>query len=201
MLIGAVIWYSYSAEETRQKGFEFGNKLSQIQDEVRQLQMSFNSKITQWNEGDITTEELLEYADSHVLDLSNVVTNYDTLVPPSQFSASVNLFKLSTDRQLESDRYYIEWIKTGLDSNRIRSDSLLQESFDFEMMALGEFNRAKLGYTEYDESEKFQAPDIDIKKVNMIWENMKENCHLMEQSEDVDLCLNQADTWKRDHIP
>lgn len=201
LLIVIIVWYSYSSEQTRQKGFEFGNKLSQIQEKVKQLQINFNSKITQWEEGDLTIHELSNHADSHLENLSIIVESYDTLEPPPQFSASVDLFRLSTISQLESDRYYIEWIKTNTNSHKIRSDSLLQESFDFELLALGEFNMAKLGYTEYDDlPEQFQAPDKNmLNTINKIWENMREKCHL--ESQDAESCLNQADKWKADHTP
>lgn len=203
ILIGLIIWYAYSAEQTRQQGFEFGNDLLNIQEEVKQLQINFNSKLTQWDEGDLTKQELLEYADSHFENLSDVVNSYDNLAPPSQFLASVNLFKLSTSSQLESDKNYIEWIKTGKNSDRIRSDSLLQESFDFEILALGEFNKAKLGHTEYDDApEKFQEPDVNItNKVNKIWINMKEKCQLMQSQEDIQICISEADAWKTEHMP
>ena len=204
VIIGAVVFYNYSAEQTRQRGFEFGNELLQLQEEVMQLQADFNSKITQWSEGDLMTQDLLEYAELHLENLGMAVKSYADLDPPSQFLASVDLFQLSTDSQLESDRYYVEWIKTGKDSNRIKSDSLLQESFDFEMLALGEFNRAKLGYTEYEDGpEKFEAPDVDIaNKVSKIWENMKEKCHLEGSSQqDIDSCIDQAKSWKAQHMP
>lgn len=203
-IIGAVIWYSYSAEQTRQKGFDFGNELSQIQEDVKRLQTDFNSKITQWDEGDLETQELLEHANSHFEELADVIEHYDHLNPPTQFSASVELFKLSTDSQLQSDMHYIEWIKAGQESDKIRSDSLLQASFDFEMLALGEFNKAKLGYKEYDgEPGKFEPPDPDISnKVNKIWLNMKEECNLNPSSqEDLDQCVRQADAWRTEHLP
>lgn len=204
LIIGAVVWYSYSAEQTRQKGFDFGNELSQIQEDVKRLQIDFNSKITQWDEGDLNTQELLEHANSHFEELADVIERYDRLTPPTQFSASVELFKLSTDSQMQSDRNYIEWIKSGQESDKIRSDSLLQESFDFEMLALGEFNKAKLGYKEYEgERGKFEAPDSDISnKVNKIWLNMKEECNLNPSSqEDLDQCISQADAWRVEHLP
>ena len=204
VIIGAVIWHSYSAEQTRQEGFDFGNELSQIQEDVKRLQIDFNSKITQWDEGDLKTQDLLEHANLHFEELVKVIERYDRLTPPTQFSASVELFKLSTDSQLQSDRHYIEWIKTSQESDKIRSDSLLQESFDFEMLALGEFNKAKLGYKEYDgEPGKFEAPDSDISnKVNKIWLNMKEECGLNTSSqEDLDQCISQADAWRAEHLP
>lgn len=203
VIIGAVIGYNYSAEQTRQRGFEFGNELSGIQEEVKQLQIKFNSKITQWDEEELETRELLDYANLHFEDMEDIIKRYDKLLPPSQFTASVDLFKLSTSSQLQSDRHYIEWIKVGQESDKIRSDSLLQTSFDYEILALGEFNKAKMGYIEYDgQPAKFEAPDMDItEKVDKIWKNMVKECHVDYVDEVLDLCIDQADAWRIEHLP
>ena len=52
-LIGAIIGYNYYISQINQKGLQFGNELQQIQDEVKQMQNDFYSKITQWEEGTI----------------------------------------------------------------------------------------------------------------------------------------------------
>ena len=145
IIIGAIAGYNYSVDQTKQKGLKFGNELQQIQEEVKQLQTEFNSKITQWEEEDLSQQELSEYSKNHIEKLQNVILKYDDLIPPKQFASSVELFKLSTQAQLDSDKEFIEWIKTSDDSHNIRSDSLLQESFEYEMRALGEFNAAKSG--------------------------------------------------------
>jgi len=145
IIIGAIAGYNYSVDQTKQKGLRFGNELQQIQEEVKQLQTEFNSKVIQWKEGDLSQQELSEYSKTHVEKLQNVILKYDDLIPPKQFAPSVELFKLSTQTQLDSDKEFIEWIKTNDDSHKIRSDSLIQESFEYEMTALGEFNAAKVG--------------------------------------------------------
>jgi len=145
IIIGAIAGYNYSVDQTKQKGLRFGNELQQIQEEVKQLQTEFNSKVIQWKEGDLSQEELSEYSKTHVEKLQNVILKYDGLIPPKQFAPSVELFKLSTQTQLDSDKEFIEWIKTNDASHKIRSDSLIQESFEYEMTALGEFNAVKAG--------------------------------------------------------
>ncbi len=145
IIIGAIAGYNYSVDQTKQKGLRFGNELQQIQEEVKQLQTEFNSKVIQWKEGDLSQQELSEYSKTHIEKLQNVILKYDDLIPPKQFAPSVELFKLSTQTQLDSDKEFIEWIKTNDDSHKIRSDSLIQESFEYEMTALGEFNAAKVG--------------------------------------------------------
>lgn len=145
IIVGAIVAYNYSYDQTRQKGFKFGNELQQIQEEVKQAQIQFDSKITQWKEGDLSLEELLDYSEIHLDNMQNEILKYDKLNPPAQFTPSVELFKLSTQAQLDSDKEFIEWIKTNDESHSIRSDSLLQESFEYEMLALGEFNSVKAG--------------------------------------------------------
>ncbi len=145
IIIGAIAGYNYSVDQTKQKGLKFGNELQQIQEDVKQLQTEFNSKIAQQKEGDLSQQELSEYSKNHIEKLQNVILKYDDLIPPKQFASSVELFKLSTQAQLDSDMEFIEWIKTSDESHKIRSDSLIQESFEYEMMALGEFNAAKSG--------------------------------------------------------
>lgn len=145
IIIGAIAGYNYSVDQTKQKGFRFGNELQQIQEDVKQLQTEFNSKVIQWKEGDLSQQELSEYSKTHVEKLQSVILKYDGLIPPKQFAPSVELFKLSTQTQLDSDEEFIEWIKTNDTSHKIRSDSLIQESFEYEMTALGEFNAVKVG--------------------------------------------------------
>ncbi len=54
VILVAVISYNYSADQTKIKGFNFGNELQRIQDEVKKLQNDFESKTIQWQEGDLT---------------------------------------------------------------------------------------------------------------------------------------------------
>jgi len=59
---------------------------------------------------------------------------------PQPFVSAVELFKLSAETQLESDKYMIEWVSTSDDTTLIRSDQLLHQSFEYEQAALLEFN-------------------------------------------------------------
>jgi hypothetical protein len=145
IIVSSIAGYNYSIDQNKQKGFKFGNDIQKIQEEVKQLQTEFDSQVTQWKEGDLTQQELLENSKTHIEKMQNLILKYDGLTPPKQFAPSVELFKLSTQTQLDSDKEFIEWIMTNDTSHTIRSDSLLQESFEYEMSALGEFNAAKAG--------------------------------------------------------
>lgn len=213
LIIVGIIAYNYSADQTKQKGLQFGNELSQIQQDVADLQMKFYSEKTQWDEGDISKEELLEYYEKHVKEFEEIISKYDELSPPELFKSSVELFKISSKTQLESDVEYIKWIKTGDDSAKVRSDTQIQEAYEYENLGLMEFQSAKKGIKNYDETEKFSAPQIGIKqKVIEISENMKENCDLEFKNESNEFdsdqievewfnCFNEAEEWKKTHLP
>lgn len=95
------------------------------------------------DEGTIEKEEFLEFGETHTKKMQEILKSYELLSPPESFAKSVKLFKTSTEKQLESDQYLIEWIATNDTAHKIRSDLLLQESFENEMAGLVLFNEAK----------------------------------------------------------
>ncbi|MBA4452244.1 MAG: hypothetical protein H2B00_05010 [Nitrosopumilaceae archaeon] len=144
-IVAGIILYNYSAEQTRQKGFVFGNDLEKIQDDVKDLQTQFYSKKAQWEEGSITKDELFQFYEKHVEEFEKIILRYDNLVPPETFKPAVDLLKLSSETQLDSDKQYIEWMKTGDESYKVRSDSQYQQSLEYEMTGLVEYYSAKTG--------------------------------------------------------
>ena len=213
LIIGSIIAYNYSADQTKQKGFQFGNELAQIQQDVTELQIKFYSEKTKWDEGDISKEELLIHYEDHLDKFEQVIYRYDALETPELFKSSVELFKISSQTQLESDVEFIKWIMTGDESAKIRSDAQIQEAYEYENLGLGEFQSAKKGIKNYDESEKFSAPQNGVKqKVIQIFENMKNQCDLEFKNEMSEFdsqgievewfnCINDAEKWKNEHLP
>jgi len=144
-IIVGIVSYNYSAEQTRQKGFVFGNDLEKIQTDVKDLQTKFYSKQEQWEEETITRDELFEYYEKHVENFEKIITRYDDLDTPESFQSAVDLLKLSSQTQLDSDIQYIEWMKTGDDSYKVRSDSQYQQALEYEMTGLVKYYSAKTG--------------------------------------------------------
>lgn len=144
-IIIGIISYNYSAEQTRQKGFVFGVELEKIQTNVKDLQTQFYSQKAQWEEGTITKEELLQYYEIHVEEFEEVISRYDKLEAPESFQSAVDLLKLSSESQLEADKQFIEWIRTGDESYKVRSDAQIQQSLEYEMTGLVEYYSAKTG--------------------------------------------------------
>ncbi len=213
LIIGAIIAYNYSADQTKQQGFQFGNKLAQIQQEVAELQTKFYSEKIKWDEGDITKEELLKYYEEHLIEFKKIISKYDELSIPELFESSVELFKISSETQLESDIEYIKWISTGDESAKVRSDTQIQEAYEYENLGLVEFQLAKAGIVEFDEAGKFTPTDNVLKqKVIQISENMKNKCDLEFKNEmneydsdEIEIewfnCFNEAEEWQKDHLP
>ncbi|MBS1268737.1 MAG: hypothetical protein MAG458_01471 [Nitrosopumilus sp.] len=212
-IVVAIGVYNYSLDQTKQKGLQFGVELEQIQVEVKELQTKFYSEKTRWEEGDITKEELSKFYESHVEEFEKTIAKYDMLTPPELFESSVDLLKISSETQLESDTEFIKWIKTGDESAKVRSDTQFQESLEYEMLGLVEFYSAKTGIKNYDESEDFEAPQMGLtQKVIQVAENMKRQCDNKFKNEsgnfdtdeiEIDWfnCVNDAQKWKIDHLP
>ena len=66
------------------------------------------------------------------MNLKKIISRYDNLTPPELFKSSVELFKISSETQLESDVEFIKWITTGDESAKIRSDTQIQEAYEYE---------------------------------------------------------------------
>ena len=143
IIVAMSIFFVYSNDQAKMRGEAFGKALEFIQEDLRKLTHSFDSKVSMFKQGDISKGEFLEFAEKHEREMEKIILRYNNLQIPQSFVSPVELFKLSAETQLESDRYMIEWVRTGEDAAHIRSDSLLQQSIDYEMAALAKFKLAQ----------------------------------------------------------
>ena len=139
IIIGMSIFFVYSSEQAKMRGEAFGKALEFVQDDLRKLTHSFDSKVSMFKQGDISKGEFLKFGDSHIVEMVTIIVRYDNLQIPQPFASAVELFKLSAETQLESDKLMIEWVRTGDDTTHVRSDQLLHQSFQYEQAALYEF--------------------------------------------------------------
>ena len=145
VIIGLVIAVSYHVDQAKISGQRFGINLEQIQADLKKQVSDYESKLISWKEGQITKQDMLQISENHLLELEKILERYDKLITPQTFASSVELFKRSTQTQIESDMLLKEWVETGDNSTKIRSDELLQQSFEYETSALASFNMAKKG--------------------------------------------------------
>ena len=140
IIVALSIFFVYSSDQAKQRGMAFGKALEFVQEDLRNLTHSFDSKVSMFKKGDISKGEFVEFAEKHEHEMKKIILRYDNLLIPQPFVPAVELFKLSAETQLESDTYMIEWVSTGDDTAHIRSEQLLHQSFEQEQAALYEFN-------------------------------------------------------------
>jgi len=145
ILVGITIFYFYSADQAKIRGYSFGNEIQSLQEEIQNEQGRFISSIAKWNENAISNDEMIRIGENHLYVFNELLNKYDKLQPPDAFSISVKLLKLSLEYQIESHEHRLEWIKNGNDSELIRSQELTQLSFEAEQAGLKSFNDAKAG--------------------------------------------------------
>ena len=213
VIISSIIAYNYSTDITKQKGLQFGKELSEIENNISEIQGEFYSEKIKWLEGDISKEELMKFYEIHVNKFRKTISEYDTLTPPELFQSSVALLKISAETQLKSDLQFIQWIKTGDESAKIRSDTLIQEAYEYQNLGLVEFQTAKVGIKHYVGGEKFEEPQgVSPQKVLQVSEKMKEQCNQQFKNElgefdsnELEIewfnCNNKTEQWKIEHMP
>ena len=140
IVIGMSIFFVYSSEQAKMRGQAFGRAIEFVQEDLRKTYHTFDSKVSMFKQGDISKDEFLKFGDSHIVAMASIILRYDNLQTPQPFVPAVELFKLSAETQLESDKNMIEWVGTGEEFYMIRSDQMLYQSFDYEQAALLEFN-------------------------------------------------------------
>ena len=111
ILIGISIFYFYSADQAKIRGYEFGNEIQTLQQDIHDEQSRFISSIARWEENTISDEEMIRIGDEHIDIFNQLLEKYDYLQPPDSFSRSVKLFKMSLEYQIESHEHRLEWIK------------------------------------------------------------------------------------------
>ena len=140
VIIALSIFFVYSSEQAKIRGEAFSKAIEFVQEDLRKTYHSFDSKVSMFNQGNITKDDFLKFAEKHELEMKKIILRYDNLQTPQQFTPAVKLFKLSAETQFEADKYIIEWIKTGDDTARIRSISSYDQSLQYEQAGLFEFN-------------------------------------------------------------
>ena len=140
IIIALSIFFVYSSDQAKERGKAFGKAVEFVQDDLRKQTHSFDSKVSMVKQGDISKDEFLDFAEKHQNEMEKIILRYDNLQTPKLFVPAVELFKLSSETQLEADKYVMEWIRTGDETAQIRSDSFYYQSLQYEQAALLEFN-------------------------------------------------------------
>lgn len=143
VIIGIVIFVNYYFDQAQLSGQRFGDQLSQIQTDLKNETLDFDKQFTLYKSGQISKDQMITITNSHLQILQNIYSRYDELNPPESFGPSLQLFRLSTQSQIESDNYLKDWLQTGNNESKTKSDQLLQESFQYEMNGLQSYGNLK----------------------------------------------------------
>ena len=145
IIIGAASYNHTLQQERKAAGHLFGELVIDIQETLVIMQNSLVLQTHSWESGDISNTGILAYYDEHVMRMDTVIARYDSLVVPLGFDGAVALLKLSAQSQRDSDAEFALWLRSGNIENKLRSDELLQDSFEYESEGLAAFAAAKLG--------------------------------------------------------
>ena len=141
----SVVGYSYYVDYVRAKGAAFSAEIESIQADLAAMQEGFEADASGFAAGEIAGKEFDARAEDHFESLEALLKRYDALDPPAPFAASVDLFRLSAEAQLERDREEVLWLRTGDAAHDERADRLHQDAFAYELSALAEFKEAQSG--------------------------------------------------------
>ena len=141
----SVVGYNYYADHVRAKGAAFSAEIESIQDDLAAMQEEFEAYTGGIAAGEIDAGEIEGQSEAHFAALESLIGRYDALDPPAPFAASVDLFRLSAEAQLERDREVVLWLQTGDAEHDERADRLHQDAFAYELSALAEFKGAQSG--------------------------------------------------------
>ena len=142
-IIAIVILINYYLDQTRITGQQFGDQLAQIQSDLKNETLVFDGHVTQFKNGQISKDQMLNITDNHIAAMQKFLPRYEKLNAPELFVPSLQLFKLSTETQIESDKALREWIVTGDNASNQKSEQLFGQSFQYEMHALQSYENAK----------------------------------------------------------
>ena len=145
IIIALVIIVSYYLDQAKNSGQIFGDQLALIQKDLKNETLSFDGLETQYNNEQIQKEQMLKMTDEHIKVLQSFLPRYDKLKAPDLFVPSLQLFRLSTETEIERTNVFREWIVTGDNATKEKSDQLFQQAFQYEMNALQSYEKAKTG--------------------------------------------------------
>jgi hypothetical protein len=124
---------------------EFEDNLAQIQSGLANGTQNLDMYLIQYKDGKISKEQMLNMTDRHISVMQSILPQYNRLNPPELFKQSLQLFRLSTQMEIASDKALREWVVTGDNATYAKSDQLLQQSFQDETNALQSYNDALNG--------------------------------------------------------
>ncbi len=141
-IIATVVGISYVLMTQATDKENYVRLIQIISDRSREFTQAYENSITEWNDGEISREEMLQITDNHLEHLNGLLAELRSMEPPEKFRLAHELSILSLNHELQSDMHMRNYIETGNDDEYDRSVEFLQKAFDYETQAFEEFSRA-----------------------------------------------------------
>ncbi|MCY3853719.1 MAG: hypothetical protein OXF28_01125 [Thaumarchaeota archaeon] len=116
------------------------NNLIKLQNQLKELQSKFDSNIKLFKNNMMNKDDVIKHSKSYGKNIENLINSYKRLDIPIEMHNSDILYKMSLDTQYKSNQLMIKWLNNQNDSNLIRSNYFLQNSFEYESGAITLYN-------------------------------------------------------------
>ena len=73
IIVALSIFFVYSSDQAKERGKAFGKAVEFVQDDLRKLTHSFDSKVSMFKKGVISKWEFLEFADKHEREMEKII--------------------------------------------------------------------------------------------------------------------------------
>ena len=108
------IFLVYSGDQAKIRGEAFGKALEFIQDDLKKTTQKFHTSVSMFKEENMSKKEFFERVKIHEDAMTKIILRYDSLQIPKSFAPAVELFKLSSEAQLDSDIQMIECVLNNM---------------------------------------------------------------------------------------
>lgn len=136
--------------------------LSDLEKSLQNETLSYDGQLSLYEHGNLTQQEILDISDRHLSNMANFLGECQHLELPNAFQPSLPLFCLSIQSQMDSDKMLHDWIDTGNETLREKSDTMLNDSFNYETKGL---------HILLNESSSYQMSPVWVKNIASWWGN------------------------------
>lgn len=141
-IIATVVGISFVLMTQATDSENYVRSVQSISDQSRAFTQTYENSISEWHDGEISREEMLQITDNQLENLDGLLAKLRGMEPPEKFRLAHELSILSLSHELQSDRHMRNYIETGNNDEYDRSVEFLQKAFDYETQAFEEFSRA-----------------------------------------------------------
>ena len=79
IIVALSIFFVYSNDQAKMRGQAFGKALEFVQEDLTKLTYTFDSKVSMFQQGNISKDGFLEFAEKHEDKMKKIILRYDNL--------------------------------------------------------------------------------------------------------------------------